>query len=119
MPNKQAIIENVDMYSADELVKYIKAGIVTFEELCDETEGYFSASVRKQVEKKLAGSEEDEWQIAKSSNSTEVLEHFLATYPLSVHRMETQQLLEVWSVKYLETKLNLIGKLLIKIVVMS
>lgn len=41
MPNKQAIIENVDMYSADELVKYIKAGIVTFEELCDETEGYF------------------------------------------------------------------------------
>lgn len=94
MPNKQAIIENVDMYSADELVKYIKAGIVTFEELCDETEGYFSASVRKQVEKKLAGSEEDEWQIAKSSNSTEVLEHFLATYPLSVHRMEAQQLLE-------------------------
>ena len=50
MPNKQAIIENVDMYSADELVKYIKAGIVTFEELCDETEGYFSASVRKQEE---------------------------------------------------------------------
>lgn len=24
MPNKQAIIENVDMYSADELVKFIK-----------------------------------------------------------------------------------------------
>ena len=29
MPNKQAIIENVDMYSAYEWVKYIKSGIVT------------------------------------------------------------------------------------------
>lgn len=81
MPNKQAILENVDMYSADELVQFIKVGIVTFEELCDETDGYFSASVRKEVEKKLAGSEEDDWQIAKSSNSLELLENYLSAYP--------------------------------------
>lgn len=34
MPDKQAIIENVDMYSPDELVQFIKEGIVTFDELC-------------------------------------------------------------------------------------
>lgn len=88
MPNKQAILENVDMYSADELVKFIKGDIVTFEELCDETDGYFSASVRKEVEKKLAGSEEDDWQIAKSSNSKEVLGQFLSAYANSVHKAE-------------------------------
>ena len=54
MPDKQAIIENVDMYSPDELVQFIKEGIVTFDELCKETEGYFSASARREVERKLA-----------------------------------------------------------------
>lgn len=92
MPNKQAILENVDMYSADELVKFIKEGIVTFEELCDETDGYFSASVRKEVEKKLAGSEEEDWQIAKASNSIETLMQYLSTYANSIHRAEALEL---------------------------
>lgn len=93
MPNKQAIIENVDMYSADELVKFIKAGIVTFEELCDETEGYFSAFARKEVERKLAGSEEENWQIAKSSDSLELLENYLSAYHNSIHAEEVGMLI--------------------------
>lgn len=95
MPNKQAILENVDMYSADELVSFIKAGIVTFDELCDETEGYFSASVRKEVEKKLAGSEEEDWQEAKSSNSKDLLERYLSAYTCGAHRSEAKRLLEI------------------------
>ena len=39
MPSKLAILENVEMYTADELVGYIKGGIVTFDELCNETDG--------------------------------------------------------------------------------
>lgn len=93
MPNKQAILENVDMYSSDELVKFIKEGIVTFDELCEKTEGYFSASVRKEVERKLVGSEEEDWQMAKSSNSKEVLEKFLSIYPDSVYRDEVWELI--------------------------
>ena len=49
MPNKTAILENVDMYSADELVKYIKDGTVTFDELCNDTDGAFAAHIRKEV----------------------------------------------------------------------
>lgn len=94
MPNKQAILENVDTYSSDDLVKLIKEGIVTFEELCEKTEGYFSASVRKEVERKLAGSEEEDWQMAKSSNSVEVLGHFILSYPSSIHKDEAQKLLK-------------------------
>ena len=41
MPSKIAILENVEMYTADELIEYIKSGIVTFEELCEETDGCF------------------------------------------------------------------------------
>lgn len=95
MPNKQAIIENVDMYSADELVKFIKAGVVTFDELCEETEGYFSAPVRKEVEKKLAGSEDEDWEKAKSSNSIEDVNNFLSAYPNSIHKSEALKLIAI------------------------
>lgn len=91
MPNKQAIIEDVDMYSADELVKFINAGIVTFKELCDKTEGYFPASLRKEVEKKLPGTEDQDWVIAKSSGSVDDVEKYISAYPNGVHINETKQ----------------------------
>ena len=85
MPNKQAIIDNIEEYSAVELVQYIKDGIVTFNELCDETDGYFPASVRKEVQRMLAGSEDDDWQDAKRINTEEAFLNFLKTYPDSHH----------------------------------
>lgn len=93
MPSKLAILENVDMYSADELVGYIKSGIVTFDELCNDTEGCFQASVRKEVERKIAGSEEQDWTNAKSSRSIEILEKYLSTYPNGAHRDEARSLI--------------------------
>lgn len=93
MPNKLAILENVAMYNADELVSYIKEGIVTFNELCNETDGDFSVSVRKEVERKIAGSEEEEWQEAKFSRNIDALEKYLATYPDGSHREEARNLI--------------------------
>ena len=93
MPNKLAILENVDMYSADELVGYIKSGIVTFDELCNDTDGCFPASVRKDVERKIAESEELDWTNARSSRSIEVLEKYLSTYPEGSHRDEARSLI--------------------------
>lgn len=93
MPNKQAIIENVDQYSAGELVGFIKAGVVSFNELCDETEGYFSASTRREVESKLKGSEADDWQKAKNSQSIDALENYLSTYTDGSHRDEARALI--------------------------
>ena len=94
MANKQAILDNVNMYSAEELVGYIKAGIVTFEELCDKTEGYFPATVRKEVEKKIHGSEENDWLMAKSSCSINALEKYLFTYVNGSHRNEARDLID-------------------------
>ena len=93
MPNKLAILENVGMYNADELVSYIKAGIVTFDELCDETDGEFSVSVRKEVERKIEGSEEEDFQNAKSSRSIDALEKYLSAYPDGSHREEARNLI--------------------------
>ncbi len=54
MPSKQAILDNVDQYSADELLVFVNDGLVTFDELCNETDGYFPAPVRKELSRKLA-----------------------------------------------------------------
>lgn len=93
MPNKTAILENVDMYSADELVKYIKDGTVTFDELCNDTDGAFAAHIRKEVKKKLEGSEEEDWQKAMNSRSMESLEAYLSAYPTGNHREEARALI--------------------------
>ena len=93
MPSKLAILENVDMYSADELIGYIKNGIVTFEELCNDTDGCFRASVRKEVERKIAGSEQEDWTNARNTKSIEALEKYLSTYSDGSHRDEARSLI--------------------------
>ena len=93
MPSKLAILENVDMYSADELVGYIKSGIVTFDELCNDTDGCFPVSVRKEVERKIAGSEEEDWTLAKTSRNIDALEKYLSAYPKGSHREEARSII--------------------------
>ncbi len=87
------ILENVAEYSADELVKHIKSGIVTFDELCDETDGCFSPHIRKEVKLKLAGSEDEDWLNAKNARNIEALEKYLSTYPDGSHRDEARSLI--------------------------
>ena len=54
MPGRQNIIDNVEHYSAYELLDFIRSGVITFDELCRETEGYFPADIRKQLEMLIA-----------------------------------------------------------------
>lgn len=106
MPNKQAIIENVDLYSAAELVGFIRAGVVSFNELCEDTEGYFSASTRKEVEAMLKGSEADDWQKAKTSQSIDALEDYLSTYTHGSHREDARTMIRQLQAKEAEIVVN-------------
>lgn len=90
MPGKQAIIDNVDQYTADELARYIDNGILTFEELCEETEGFLSVRIRKEIEKKLEDWEENEWGEAVANNSAENYATFAQKYPESQYAEEAR-----------------------------
>lgn len=90
MPSKQAILDNIEEYSAAELVAYIKEGIVSFSELCDETDGFFPAPVRKEVKRLLSGSEEEDWEKARSVNTEKSYMQFLKTYSDSIHADEAR-----------------------------
>lgn len=94
MPSKQAILDNVDQYSVNELVDYIKAGVVTFDELCKETDGYFSASARREVQHRLEGSEDEDWLAAVKLNTEDGYMQFLSSHPNTSHREEARHAMQ-------------------------
>lgn len=51
MPTKQTILDNVGNYTPPQLVEYIRSGVVTYEELCNEND--FSYTARSEVERLL------------------------------------------------------------------
>ena len=53
MPSKQDIIENIEKFEAHQLLKFINQGLITFDELVAETQGFFPANVRKELKKML------------------------------------------------------------------
>lgn len=98
MVNKQNILDNVEFYSAEQLVEYIQQGVVTFDELVSETDGDFDATKRKAVKQKLESGDSDAWNAAKSSNSIDAIQNYLDSYPNGQYRNEArvlkQQLLD-------------------------
>ncbi|MBD5340871.1 MAG: hypothetical protein HDR94_04780 [Bacteroides sp.] len=88
MASKQAIIDNVAEYAPAELAKYIRDGIVSFEELCEEPE--FSAHNRKEVKTLIANAEEDDWQKAVASDTVEEYDNYLNNYPEGQHRSQAR-----------------------------
>lgn len=90
MPSKQAIIDDVQQYSAQQLAQYIQDGIVSFQELCDETYGEFSNKARKAVQDILKNTEETAWNNAVQANTIDALKAFILAYPDSAHCPEAQ-----------------------------
>lgn len=79
MPSKQSIIDNVAEYTAAELAAYIRDGIVTFDELCEEPE--FSAKARKEVKAMTESSEEDDWKRATALHTPESYDAYINSHP--------------------------------------
>ena len=92
MVNKQNILDNVEFYSAEQLVEYIQQGVVTFEELVSETDGDFDATKRKAVKQKLESGDSDSWEAAKRANTVDAIQNYLDTYPNGQFRNEARRL---------------------------
>ena len=92
MPRKEDILLNVDQYSVEQLVTYVKEGIVSFTELCDETDGEFSAVKRREVKHKLESGDTDEWNKVKSERTIEAVERYLSAFPEGQFRSQARAL---------------------------
>lgn len=92
MPRKEDILLNVDEYSVEQLVTYVKEGIVTFQELCDETDGEFSAAKRREVKHKLESGDSDEWNKVQAERTVEAVERYLKAFPDGQFRSQARAL---------------------------
>ena len=92
MPRKEDILLNVDEYSVEQLVTYVKEGIVTFQELCDETDGEFSATKRREVKHKLESGDSDDWDKVQAERTVEAVERYLKAFPDGQFRSQARAL---------------------------
>mgnify|MGYP000611024337 FL=1 len=89
---KQKILDNVSEYSATQLVEYIRAGVVTFEELVQDTDGEFAVEKRREVKSLLESGDVDEWSKVKELHSVDAVQHYLDTFPNGQFRAEARVL---------------------------
>lgn len=72
---KQKILDNVSEYSASQLVEYIRTGVVTFDELVQDTDGEFAVEKRREVKHILESGDAEEWNNVKVQHSIEAVQH--------------------------------------------
>lgn len=92
MPRKEDILLNVDEYSVEQLVTYVKEGIVSFQELCEETDGEFSAAKRREVKHKIESGDSDEWNKVQAERTVEAVNRYLSSYPDGQFRSQARAL---------------------------
>lgn len=92
MPRKEDILENIDQYSVEQLVTYVKEGIVTFQELCDDTDGEFSAAKRREVKYKLESGDSEEWNKVQAERTVDAVNRYLSSYPDGQFRSQARAL---------------------------
>lgn len=92
MITKQKILDNVEHYTADQLVEYILQGILTYEEIVAETDGNFEAAKRKIVKQKIESGDSDAWNNAKKTRTLETVQFYLDNYPNGQFRKEARSL---------------------------
>lgn len=92
MIDKEEIFDNISSYTADQIVGFIKQGIVTVLELEDSenTSGQYSLEMRNKVNAILSSNEPNDWQRALDADTVDAYQYYLDTYPDGEHREEAR-----------------------------
>lgn len=92
MPTKDYILDNVAGYKAENLYGFINKGLVTFDELCNDTNGEFSPKVRQELKRMLEHGDDDEWASAQAAHTIEAVQHYLDTFSEGKFRPQARAL---------------------------
>ena len=79
-------------YKAEDLYGFINKGLVTFDELCNDTNGEFSPKVRQELKRMLEHGDDDEWASAQAAHTIEAVQHYLDTFAEGKFRPQARAL---------------------------
>lgn len=90
---KEQIFDDIERFSPEEIVFFIKKGIVTVSELkdTDNTYGLFTAKVRKKVEELLDNAEPNDWNAAVEAGTIAAYQSYLDSYQDGEHREDARK----------------------------
>lgn len=92
--DKQEILDNVEKYSDKELVEFVKRGIVTLDELQNETNGQLPYKKRQSIEHELLHGDDDAWDKVKQENTVDAALGYLRSYQKGKHRNDAHALIK-------------------------
>ena len=92
--NREDVLEKVDLYSVEQLVGFIRQGVVTFEDLVHETGGNLSPSKRKQIRSLIENGDGDAFDEVKRVRTIEACQNYLNLYPEGKHRQEVRDIMD-------------------------
>ena len=84
--NKQKILDNVKEYSAGQLVEYIQEGIVTFDEIVQDTDGEFDPPKRREVKRLLENGDSEEWRKVQQERTIDAVQRYLGKFANGQYR---------------------------------
>lgn len=90
--NKEDIFDNLSEFTAQDLFKYIRQGVVTPTELENLPAAYdpMKASVRRELKDLLENAEPNDWAAALKEDSISAYQKYLDDYREGVHRQEAR-----------------------------
>ena len=90
--NKEDIFDNLEEFTAQDLYKCIRQGVVTLPELEDSHNVYkpMKASVRRELEDLLENAEPNDWAATLKENTINAYQKYLDDYREGIHRQEAR-----------------------------
>lgn len=77
---KQAILDNVQHYSSNELIDHILSGTISYMDLVYETEGQFEDPLKAEVKRLLEAKDSEAWSHAKGIRTKESIQDYLDVF---------------------------------------
>lgn len=90
--DKDQIFDNIVNYSAENLVDFIRQGIVTFDELVKEAGADFEPVKRKEVMNMIDSGDNQEWEKVKNARTKDAVQHYLDVFQNGKYRDEARRL---------------------------
>ena len=94
MQDKKNVLENVDSYSPEALVRFIQQGVISYDELVNDNGGRLEQSKLREVKSLYDMSDKDAYESVKAARTIEACQEYLNSYPDGNYREYVRDIMD-------------------------